>query len=294
MTFRDRIARGDVLVGDGAVGTFLQQEGLPIGAAPETWTLERPEVVKEAAAGYFRAGSDFVFTNTFGGNRVGLGAAGLSDQVDKINAEGVALARSAAPEGGYVIGSIGPTGESLTEGEYMEIYAEQVSALVSADVDGFCVETVCSSVEGFSGVRAIRELSDRPIILTFAIQKMDKGLATMSDELFADVASLSKDEGVDVLGVNCVGWEVVTESIEEISGVSDLPIAISPNAGIPTEDGGGMRYPELQEDLARRMADPALSGVRIFGGCCGTGPDYIKALRRELGYQKPHGQLKLE
>jgi 5-methyltetrahydrofolate--homocysteine methyltransferase len=287
MTFRDRITAGDVLIGDGAVGTILQGKGLPIGTAPETWTLERPDIVKEVAASYFQAGSDFVLTNTFGGNRVRLGKAGLSDQVARINAEGVALAKLGARGNGYVLASIGPTGEALPESDYRQIYSEQVSAFVAADVDGFCVETVCSSVEGFSAVRAVRELSDLPIILSFVLKETDSGLATLAEETFEDVAPRVKDEGADVLGVNCIGWDLVAEAVEAIGRVSDLSLAVSPNAGVPTESNG-IRYPEQERDLAQKLAELVLPGVSVCGGCCGTGTAYIESLRESEGGSERH------
>jgi 5-methyltetrahydrofolate--homocysteine methyltransferase len=286
MRLRDRIASGEILIGDGAIGTALQRRGLPVGTAPETWTLDHPEEVKQVAADYFRVGSDFVLTNTFGGNRIRLGAAGLGDEVDQVNSRSVALARSVAPDSAYVVASVGPTGKVLTEEEYGDVYAEQAVVLIGAGVDGFCVETVCSSTEGFAAVGVIRQLSDLPVVLTFALKWSHSMLATISGEPFNDVVSRAKDLGVDVLGANCVGWELLGDAVECLARVSGLPIAISPNAGVPDLIEGRVDYRESEEDLAERVASVGSWRVRILGGCCGTGPVYVEALRK-LVDQKP-------
>ena len=143
--FTDRVDAGELILFDGGSGTYLQGKGLPVGEAPETWSLSHPDVVRGMAADYFAAGSDVVTTNTFGGNRLRLKHCGLDDRVAEVNRTSAELARSVAPEGGFVAGSIGPTGDFLaplgllTEEALLEIYGEQAEALAEGGVDLFCV-----------------------------------------------------------------------------------------------------------------------------------------------------------
>ena len=283
---RERILRGDLLLGDGAFGTELQKRGLPVGTAPELWNVEKPDAVRQVSADYFKAGSDFVLTNTFGANRARLGASCLADQLHRVNTEAVRLARSAAPDDGYVLASVGPTGEELPDAQYAQIYAEQATALSKTGVDGFWVETVCSVLEGLSALKAIRSVSDRPVILTFTLLRQEGGLVTLAGENLSDAITRAEDAGADVVGVNCVGWDVVEEAAAHIVDATRLPIAVSPNAGAPDMIDGRMSYPESGIDLAGRMAQLIESGVQIVAGCCGTGPEYIATLRALIDRSK--------
>lgn len=282
------------MLGDGAFGTELRKRGLPVGTAPELWNFERPDDVQQVSADYFGAGADFVLTNTFGGNRVRLRAAGLGEQVDRVNTRAVELARYSAPDHGYVLGSIGPTGENLADDEYADIFAEQVRALGSAGVDGFCVETVCSVGEGVAAARAIRVRSDQFLILSFTLRSEDNQVVTLAGENLTAVVAAAEGAGVDVLGLNCVGWDVARESARLLREKTQLPLAVSPNAGAPDMIGGRMSYPVSEVDLAGKMAQLVESGVRIVAGCCGTGPEYIATLRALIDRSKAHRQHELE
>jgi 5-methyltetrahydrofolate--homocysteine methyltransferase len=282
--FRERIRSGPVIVSDGATGSELQRRDLPVGIAPEAWTFDRPEEVSCLVSEYVEAGAECVLTNTFGANRVRWTMTGRSETVAQVNRRAVELARTAVGDQGYVVGAVGPTGEDLTSDQYHQVYTEQVNALVEAGVDGICVETACSSTEGFAAVDAGRSISDVPVILSFAV-RLGRGLETLAGELLEDVVARVSASGADVVGINCVGFDLAREAIRLIQEVTDLPIAFSPNAGIPQQGAQGLQYPDSEAELASRTTPLMSSRVRIVGGCCGTGPKYVKALRKAVGEQ---------
>ena len=161
-TLLERIAAGDTLVSDGATGTYLQAHGLEPGGCPELMNDTHPEVIQQMARDYYDAGSDLVETNSFGGNRYMLAKYGQGDRVEELNSKGAELARSVAPEGCFVIGSIGPTGEFLeptgvaTEAEMYAAFCEQVRGLAAGGVDGFCVETMSDVGEISLAIKAVK------------------------------------------------------------------------------------------------------------------------------------------
>ena len=287
---RKGILQGCILLGDGAFGTELQKRGLPAGTAPELWNDERPDIVRRVSADYSKAGSDFVLTNTFGANRVRLEWSGLGDQLRQINTDAVRLARLSASKGCYVLGSVGPTGEELPESRYREIYSQQIVVLVDEGVDGFCVETVCSTGEGLSALKAIRSVSNLPVILSFTLRRQEAQLVTLAGEDLAESIKRAEDGGADVVGVNCVGWDVAEEAAARILDVTQLPVAVSPNAGVPDMIDGRASYPVSEVDLAWRMASLIQRGVQIVAGCCGTGPGYIAELRALIGRSESHSK----
>ena len=273
-----------MIVSDGATGSELQRRGLPIGISPEAWTFDRPEEVSCLVSEYVEAGAECVLTNTFGANRVRWTMTGRSETVAQVNRSAVELSRMAVGDRGYVVGAVGPTGEDLTAEKYRQVYSEQVNALVEAGVDGICVETACSSTEGFGAVAAVRSISDTPVILSLAVRPGSR-LETFAREPLKDVVARVSASGADVVGVNCVGFDLGREAVSLIQEVTDLPIAVSPNAGTPLQYAQGLCYPDSEPDLARRTASLLSSRVRIVGGCCGTGPQYVKALRKAVGEQ---------
>jgi 5-methyltetrahydrofolate--homocysteine methyltransferase len=279
-----RLQEGDVLVSDGATGTFLQGRGLAVGEAPETWNLARPDDVTGMAEAYFGAGSDLVETNTFGGNRYRLRHAGLEARVADVNRTAAQLARSGAPEGRMVVGSIGPTGEFLaplglaTEASLAEAFGEQAEALAEGGVDGLCVETMSAADEAAVAVKAAKQ-TGLPVIATMTFDKGPKGFATsMGVTIPAAVEALTQ-AGADVIGTNCGhGVAEMVEIVEQMGQLSDLPLMVQPNAGLPVMKDGQVVYEETPEAMAARYAELLSFGARIVGGCCGTGPDHIRAI----------------
>ena len=287
--FLERLEEGEILVLDGATGTYLQEKGLEIGQAPETWNFSHPEVVRGMAAEYFAAGSDLVETNSFGGSRFRLRNAGLEDQVQEVNRLAANLARSAAPEGGFVLGSIGPTGELLVPlgmakpGDLYEAFAAQAKALSEGGVDGFCVETMMAIDEAVLAVRAARESTALPVVATVTFDEGPRGFATAMGVTVPQAVESLLEAGAEVIGTNCGdGSERMVRIVREMRAVTDHPILAQPNAGIPVMMEGRTIYPETPEETANRSLDLVDAGASMVGGCCGSGPAHIAALAHAL------------
>lgn len=287
---RDRLAAGDILVADGGMGTFLQRRGLPPGGCPESFNLERPEVVAEIARAYREAGADLVLTNTFGGSPLRLAAHGLAEQAAKINAAAVAAARQGAGDGTLVIGSIGPCGRVLEPygdtpaDDVLKSFAVQAAALAAAGVDGICVETMTDLQEALLAIRAVREAApDLPLLATMTFESTPRGFFTvMGNDIPAAAAALT-EAGADVLGSNCGnGSELMVEVARAFAAATDSPLLIQANAGLPVLRDGEMVYDETPQYMAQRAEQMLDSGVRIVGGCCGTTPEHVRALRRTV------------
>ena len=279
------------MLADGATGTMLQRVGLPVGEAPERWTLERPDAIRDLARLYAAAGSDIVYTNTFGANRLPMTKAGLADKLPELNRRAVALAReggAAAKSNALVVASIGPTGEmiepygELTEDAARAAFLEQAKVLAAAGVDGFVCETFSDLNEALLCVAAVKSVTTLPVIASIAVETSGR---TMMGLLPADAVAQLTEAGAAAVGVNCsVGPDVVEQAIRAMQAVRlRARLLAKPNAGLPKVVNGQALYdvqPATLGDFAKRMQ--AL-GVAVVGGCCGTTPDHIRAMRQALG-----------
>ncbi len=281
----ERLARGELLISDGATGTYLQAHGLEPGGCPEEFNVSHPEVVAGMARAYFEAGSDMVLTNSFGGNRFMLKKYGHGDRVREFNRLAVQHARSVAPSGRYVIGSVGPTGEFLepvgpvSEADMLDAFAEQVTALEEAGADGLAFETMTSLEETCLGIRAAKENTKLAVMATMVFDKGPRGFFTMMGVTPAQAAVELRKAGADVVGSNCGnGIDNMLEVARLMRQAADGYLLIHSNAGIPAMKSGRIIYPETPEYMAPRFKLLAELGVNIIGGCCGTGPDHIRAL----------------
>lgn len=287
--FLDRVRTGEVLVSDGATGTYLQVHGLEPGGCPEEFNLSHPEIVRQMASDYFEAGSDLVLTNSFGGSAYRLKEYGLNGRVEELNRLAAEHARSVAPNGRYVLGSIGPVGVLLepngpaTEKEVFEAFCEQVRGLSAGGVDGFCVETMFDLGEVTLAIRAVKETTPLPIVATMVFDKGPKGYFTMMGQRPAQAAEELERVGADVIGSNC-GLPIghMTEIVRSMRSASDLPILTHVNAGIPKIERTTIVYPDSAEFMASEMENIVDAGARVVGGCCGTTPAYIRAIVRRL------------
>ena len=285
----ERLARGDVLISDGATGTYLQARGLEPGGCPEELNAGRPELVRGMAADYFEAGSDMVLTNSFGGNRFMLKKYGYGDRVLELNRLAAEHARSAALPGGYVVGSVGPSGEFLeplgevTQEEMLEAFVEQVTALEAGGADAVVVETMTALEEATLAVRAVKENTNLPAIATMVFDKGPRGFFTMMGVTPARAAAELGAAGADVVGSNCGnGIEGMLAVAREMRQATDGYMLIHSNAGLPELRNGEVVYPEGPDWMAERFQALVDEGVSIVGGCCGTTPDHIRALSGRL------------
>src|SRR5215467_6431693 len=289
-----RLAAGPLLC-DGAMGTLLYARGVSLDACFDVLNLNNPCVVQAIHADYITAGSDCIETNTFGANRFKLAVHGLDRQVREINRRGVALARDVRESSGrdvFVLGSIGPLGKYLaplgtvTPDEARAAFQEQAEALLEGGVDAFVVETFSDLNEVALAVAAIRAITDVPIIAEMAFT--DDG-TTFTGRPAAEVARALRALPVEALGANCsVGSSTLYEVLEQMRGeAGNLPLCIQPNAGLPSRIGERLIYlssPAYMAEYAERMVG---AGAHLVGGCCGTTPQHIAAMREVLDRRRP-------
>lgn len=272
-----------VLVLDGAMGTMLQAHGLPPGGSPERWVLDAPDRIEAIHHAYLEAGAELVETNTFGGSRPKLAEYGLEARVRDINARAVELARRAVGGEALVAGSIGPTGlflEPLGPLSFdlaVEIFAEQATAFEAAGADAVIIETMADLAEIRAAVIAVRSATSLPVI---AQMTFDPGGRTFAGTDPAAAVATLEGLGVAVLGANCsLGPQELFPVAQELVRLARVPVSILPNAGLPILEDGATRFPERPDTFAAWGGRLVETGVRLVGGCCGTTPEHIRALR---------------
>jgi 5-methyltetrahydrofolate--homocysteine methyltransferase len=278
------------VLGDGGMGTMLQMHGLTSGECPEAWNFEKPEAVTATHKAYADAGCDFLTTNTFGANPIKLSRHGMDSKIDEIIARGVELARGAAAGGPMVAGSVGPTGGllepygELPAAEVAEAFKVSAGLLERAGIDFFIVETMTDLNEALLAVRAIRGLSEKPIVATMAFTRGAKGVRTVMGTSPEQAAAGLEEAGANVIGTNCCsGMEEAADIMKEILAATALPTIAQPNAGLPVPRGDKVVYPETPEAMAAGLETLLGLGVRIVGGCCGTTPDHLAVMGLLLG-----------
>ncbi len=291
----ERLKRGELLISDGATGTFLQQHGLEPGGCPEEFNASHPEVVREMARRYFAAGSEMVLTNSFGGSVFMQKKYGYGERVEEFNRLAAEHARSQASQGGFVVGSVGPTGEFLeplgpvSESEMYDAFLEQVKALEAGGADGVAVETMTAVEEATLAVRAARENTALVVMATMVFDKGPRGFFTMMGVTPERAVHAMEEAGAHVVGSNCGnGIDNMVDIARLMRAETDGFLLIHSNAGIPAMRGGEIIYPETPDYMAERFRQLADLGVNIIGGCCGTGPEHIKALAATVRRQGGH------
>ena len=276
-----------VLVGDGAMGTMLYQQGVFLNRCFDELNLTDSKIVRAVHDGYVAAGADFIETNTFGANRLKLSKFGLAGDVPQINRAGVRIAREAAKDAVLVAGSIGPLGCELTEHGPItfraagEMFEEQGRALVEGGADLLILETFSNPEELLIAIRSIAGLGDIPIIAQMTVNESNETI--YGERIDQAIARIAREEAVTAVGLNCsVGPSGMLGSLELVRHVTDKPIAVQPNAGMPRQIEGRQLYmctPEYMAEFAKRFFE---KGARIIGGCCGTTPDHIREIVRAV------------
>ncbi|MVO99238.1 bifunctional homocysteine S-methyltransferase/methylenetetrahydrofolate reductase [Paenibacillus lutrae] len=274
----------NVLIGDGAMGTYLYQQGFPVGISYEELNLVQSEVIADVHRRYYEAGARIIETNTFSANREKLSKYGLEQEVDSINRAGVELARSSVGEDAYVVGAIGSIRagkrKNVRTSEVEVALREQILVLLDTPVDGLLLETFYDLDELLIALKLIRQLSPLPVICQFATEGTD---ATQDGVPLHEAFLRVRDEGADVIGFNCrTGPNGILRSLQNVAPLVDMPFSVFPNAGIPDYVDGRYSYAATPEYFAESALRFANLGARIIGGCCGTTPEHIAAMAKVL------------
>ena len=279
---------------DGATGTNLQKAGMPVGVCPEQWILENPEIMIKLQEDYVAAGTDILYAPTFTANRIKLEEYGLADRLEEMNRELIALSKKAAQGKALVAADMTMTGQQLYPiGDLMfedlvEVYKEQAKVMAEAGADLFVVETMMSLQECRAAVIAIKEVCDLPIMVSLTYNPDGRTLYG-TDPSTATVVLQSL--GADVIGINCsTGPEDMIEPVKKMAEYAVIPILAKPNAGLPELENGVTVYKTGPEEFAACGKKLVEAGASILGGCCGTTPDHIRALKdavKDLPVPKP-------
>src|SRR5918998_1311691 len=280
--FRELLSSDHVTVFDGAMGSMLYTKGVYINRSYDELNLTAPDLVRSVHEEYVRAGAEVIETNTFGATHHKLQQYGLEKQLREINAAAARLARDAADGRAYVAGAIGPLGLRIEPygptsfDEAKEMFRAQAEALLEGGVDLFVLETFSDISEIRQALRAVRELSDLPVIAQMTILGDGNTSYGTTPEVFT---SRLDEWGADVIGLNCgVGPADVLTAIERMRTVTNKKLSAQPNAGLPRDVQGRQFYmcsPEYMAKYAKRLIQ---AGVKFIGGCCGTSPAHIKLI----------------
>ncbi|HSG26862.1 MAG TPA: homocysteine S-methyltransferase family protein [Candidatus Krumholzibacterium sp.] len=303
--FLKRISEGTVLF-DGGMGSMLIAAGLGEREIPEQWNIEQPRKMIDIHTAYLVAGAEVVQTNTFGGSPIKLAAseAGRGLDPSEVNRKAVELLKKAADDFNaiereidrsgierkrFIAGDVGPTGEffppmgRLTAENAFEAFKVQAAALENGGVDLFLVETMYDLREAVEALRAIKKVSSRPVGVLMTFDRKPRGFFTLVGDTPAKAAEVLMGEGADMIGANCtLQSDAAADLAAELRAATDLPVIIQPNAGRPEMVDGRAVYRQTPEEFADDMKGAIANGANGVGGCCGTTPDFIRALREVI------------
>ena len=274
------------LILDGATGTELQKHGYAGDVSAEQWTLAHPDIMREIQRGYVAAGSQVLYTPTFGANRQKLEERGIFNRTADFNRRLAALSREAADGKAWIAGDLAPTGlflAPLGEASFedlVDIYTEQAAGLEEAGVDLFVIETMMTLSDARAAVLAVRSVSDKPIFVSFTCDESGRSLS--GTDVTAALTVL-QGMGISAFGLNCsTGPEQMLVQLRRLREYARVPLIAKPNAGMPITVGGKTVYDCTPEDFTAFVPAMLETGVAIFGGCCGTTAAHIAALRDAL------------
>jgi len=276
---------------DGATGTELQKKGLPAGICPEIWCLENPQIIKAVHSSYKKAGSQVVYTCTFGANRYKLKQYNVKKDVYTMNMELARLAKEACGKNTLVAGSIGPTGlfiepfGNLAFEEAVDAFKEQARGLIDGGCDLIVIETMIDIQEARAALLAVKELAD---IFTMVSMTYEKDGHTLGGTPPQSALITLQSLGADVVGCNCsAGPEQMVELIAVMKPCANVPLLAKPNAGMPRLEGGKTVFEMDAKNFATCSRKLAAAGANMLGGCCGTTPEHIRELTKAVGAKKP-------
>lgn len=282
-----------IMVADGAMGTMLQENGLKAGDCPESWNVTQFDIVKKIHKSYLEAGADIILTNTFGGNKIKLEKLGYGKNLEEFNKRAVQIALESADDYKranqrqvFVAGSVGPTGEILEpygpvkNEEAYEAYQKQIKVLASSGVDLIILETFYDLNEIKIALKAVKENSDLPVFASMSFEESLKTIYGITPEKAIEILF---QEGADGVGANCgSGPEILYQIISRMRTITDAPLLVEPNAGIPYMVDNKVVYPATPQEMAEYTEKFIQLKVNIIGGCCGTTPEHIRAIAQKV------------
>jgi methionine synthase I (cobalamin-dependent) len=288
-----------VVLFDGGMGSMLIASGLTQREVPESWVISKPEKIAEVHAGYLAAGAEVMTTATFGANRIKLQSAEAGRKLDpaKVNEKGVELARKAIEHSGkndrFIAGDMGPTGlffppvGQLRAEDARAAFKEQAQVLDRAGVDIFIIETMYDLREAAEALRAVREVSTRPVVVELTFDRKPKGFFTMMGDTPERMADLLLKEGANVIGSNCTLQSGdMLELALEFRLTTDALLIFQPNAGRPVMEHGLPVYKQRPREFAQDIVKIVAAGANAVGGCCGTTPEFIREMHTVLTHGK--------
>lgn len=285
--FLDSVREERILIFDGAMGTQLEERGVHPGPEANTKT---PDMVMDVHRAYIAAGADVLITNTLTANRLALGRSGEAENIFEYNTAGVKLCREVAGDMAYVAGDVGATGRFLepygdfTEKQFHEVFSEQAKILADAGADVIIIETMTDLNEAIVAIKACKSAVTIPVIASMSFDPGAAGYRTMMGNDVETCARRMVEAGADVIGSNCGGitTDEMAEVIAIIRGATSGPIIAEPNAGVPELIDGRARFNLGPDGFAEGAIKCVHAGAQLIGGCCGTRPEHIAALKEKI------------
>ncbi|MFX1593976.1 MAG: homocysteine S-methyltransferase family protein [Promethearchaeota archaeon] len=287
MIFQDWLKNeSKIVLFDGGMGTELIKRGLEPGKVPDLLNIEKSDTIVEIHKSYYDAGSDMCQTNTFGSTPLNLRRHNLENRISEIIERALENIKKACPSGSLIVGDIGPTGEfrppvgNASSEEWYSSFSTQAKLLENG-VDLWHIETISDLEEMITAIRAIRDISKKPLISSMTYKKTKKGFFTiMGDSLEKCIEALN-NENVDVIGSNCtLGSSDMLDLLKNAKNFTDKPLSIKPNAGQPIIRDNKTYYEQSVDDFANDVREMIGLGAKIVGGCCGTSPKTISEIRK--------------
>ncbi|KKN05734.1 hypothetical protein LCGC14_1084400 [marine sediment metagenome] len=287
MSFQDWLSDDSkVILFDGGMGTELIKRGLTTGKIPDLLNIEQSEIISEIHKSYYEAGSNMCQTNTFGSTPLNLKRYGLDNQIEKIINQALDNIKKVCLPGKLIVGDIGPTGEfrppvgNATSKDWHASFSTQAK-LLEKGVDLFHIETVSDIEEITTAIKAVREISKKPIIASITYKKTKKGFFTIMGDSLEKCIKTLENEKVEAIGANCtLGSNEMLLLLKEAIKITDKPLSVKPNAGQPRVKGNQTYYDQPIEDFVDDIQEMIKLGAKIVGGCCGTSPETISSIRK--------------
>jgi 5-methyltetrahydrofolate--homocysteine methyltransferase len=275
-----------IILFDGGMGTELIKRGLQPGKVPDLLNIEKPDTIIEIHKSYYEAGSDICQSNTFGSTPLNLRRHNLEDKIYEIIEQALENIKKACPPRGLIVGDIGPTGEfrppvgNASSEEWYSSFSTQAK-LLEKGVDVWHIETISDLEEMLAAIKAVRDISKKPLISSITYKKTKRGFFTIMGDSLEKCIKMLDNRSVDVIGANCtLGSGDMLELLRNAKNFTDKPLSIKPNAGQPVVKENVTYYEQSAENFAEDIRKMIEIGVKIVGGCCGTSPVTIKEIRK--------------